>query len=293
MITLNPNELKTPELHGLLLAAVAPRPICFASTIDTEGNSNVSPFSFFNIFSSNPPIAVFSPARSGRTGMTKNTLDNVKEVPEVVINIVTYEMVQQVSLASSEFPKGVDEFVKAGFSKEPSKLIKPFRVKESPVQLECKVKEVIELGTGGGAGNLVVCEIILLHIDERVMTDGKIDQKKINLVARLGANWYSKAYGDALFELVKPLNTLGIGIDCLPHKIKNSAYLSGNDLGKYGNLNALPSEEEIERMKLSENVKEILESNQDALTKEIKLVGVAKELLHEDRIKDSLAVLMC
>jgi flavin reductase (DIM6/NTAB) family NADH-FMN oxidoreductase RutF len=242
MITINPSEIPIPKLHHYLLGSVGPRPICFASTIDVEGNRNLAPFSFFNIFGSNPPIAVFSPARSGRTGETKHTHDNVLEVPEVVINVVTYDMVHQMSLTSSPYPKGVDEFVKSGFTPIPSELIKPFRVKESPVQMECKVLEVKELGTGGGSGNLIICEVIRIHINEGVLNaEGQIDQNKIDLVARMGGNFYCRAHGNALFEVDKPLTTTGIGFDQLPKEILNSKILTGNDLGMLANVETLPT----------------------------------------------------
>ena len=209
MLTINPLEVSVPRIHNFLLSAVAPRPICFASTIDAEGNPNLSPFSFFNVFSANPPIAIFSPARRGRDNTTKHTYENVKVVKEVVINVVNYDMVQQVSLASTEYPKGVNEFTKAGFTPVASHFIKPFRVKESPVQMECVVEEVVELGDQRGAGNLVVCRILLIHIDESVLNEkGTIDQNKIDLVARLGGDLYCRASGDALFEVVKPLTQL-------------------------------------------------------------------------------------
>lgn len=250
MLSLNPKELTVAQVHQYLLGAVGPRPICFASTIDKNGNSNLAPFSFFNVFSANPPIAVFSPSRSGRTGATKDTYENIKEIPECVINIVNYNMVYQTSLASSPYPKGVNEFAKAGFTEEKSQLIKPFRVKESPVQLECKVNQVIELGQQGGAGNLVICEVVMIHINEDVLdADKKIDQQKIDLVARMGGNWYCRAHGDALFEIEKPLTTIGIGVDQIPPAIKSSRILTGNNLGQLGNIEHLPTKEEIESYK--------------------------------------------
>ena len=241
MLTIDPKAIDVPKLHHYLLGSIGPRPICFASTIDSEGNRNLAPFSFFNVFSSNPPIAVFSPARSGRTGESKHTHDNVKEVPEVVINVVTYSMVHQMSLTSSPYDKGVDEFIKAGFTPIPSELVKPWRVKESPVQMECKVVEVKELGDKGGAGNLIICEIVRIHINEEVLNDqGQIDQEKIDLVARMGGNWYCRAHGEALFEVDKPLTTRGIGFDNLPVSILKSNWLTGNDLGMLANIESLP-----------------------------------------------------
>jgi flavin reductase (DIM6/NTAB) family NADH-FMN oxidoreductase RutF len=241
VFTIDPKTIEVPQLHHYLLGAIGPRPICFASTVDANGNRNLAPFSFFNIFSSNPPIAVFSPARSGRTGETKNTHDNVKEVPEVVINVVTYPMVHQMSLTSSPYDKGVDEFVKAGFTPIPSEIVKPWRVKESPVQMECKVIEIKELGEKGGAGNLIICEIVRIHIQNAVLNEkGQIDQEKIDLVARMGGNWYCRAHGEALFEVDKPLTTKGIGFDNLPNRILNSQWLTGNHLGMLANIEELP-----------------------------------------------------
>jgi flavin reductase (DIM6/NTAB) family NADH-FMN oxidoreductase RutF len=233
-------------MHQYLLGAVGPRPICFASTVDKQGNRNLAPFSFFNVFSADPPIAVFSPSRSGRTGEHKHTFENIKEVPEVVINVVTYDMVHQVSLASSPYPKGVDEFIKAGFTPVDSETIRPARVKESPVQMECAVIDVRELGDKGGAGNLVICEINRMHIAEHILDDGgRIDQQRIDLVARMGGHWYCRAHGDALFELDKPLTTTGIGFDNLPDHVRNSEVLTGNHLGQLANVEELPSENEV------------------------------------------------
>jgi flavin reductase (DIM6/NTAB) family NADH-FMN oxidoreductase RutF len=247
MPTFDPSELKIPQLHQYLLHAIAPRPIAFVSTVDAEGNPNLSPFSFFNIFSANPPVAIFSPARSGRTGATKNTFDNVKAVPECVINVVNYPLVQQASLSSTEYPKGVNEFTKAGLTEIAGVKVRVPRVKESPVQLECRVREVVELGQQGGAGNLVICEIILIHIHDDVLNPetGMIDQHKIDLVGRLGSDWYVRASGDALFSVAKPLTTLGIGIDRLPEHIRNSKVLTGNHLGQLGNVEQLPDAETV------------------------------------------------
>ena len=245
--TYNPEELKVMGLQALLQGAIAPRPVCFASTIDKNGHVNLSPFSFFNIFSTKPPILIFSPARRGRDNTTKHTLENVLEVPEVCINVVTYSMVQQTSLASTEYPKGTNEFIKAGFTQEPSVTIKPPRVKESPVQLECVVNQVIPLGTEGGAGNLVICQVKLIHVNPDVLTaTGRIDQEKIDLVARMGGDWYARAHGSALFEVPKPLTTLGMGVDQLPDSIKNSTVLTGNDLGMLANTEELPDTDSIE-----------------------------------------------
>ena len=257
MVSLDPKELTIPLLHQYLLGSIGPRPIAFASTIDKNGNRNLAPFSFFNVFSANPPILIFSPARSGRTNTTKDTHNNVKEVAEVVINVVTYDMVHQMSLASSPFEAGVDEFEKAGFTPVASDTIRPFRVKESPVQLECKVLEVKELGENGGAGNLVICEVLKIHISESVLDQkGMIDQEKIDLVSRMGGNWYCRANGESLFEVDKPLTAIGIGVDALPAKIKMCKELTGNDLGILGNLQSIPNDEEMthELTNLSENL---------------------------------------
>ena len=239
-------ELPVPRVHQLLLGAVGPRPICFASTVDKEGRRNLAPFSFFNVFSANPPVVVFSPARSGRDASTKHTYDNVLEVPEVVINIVNYEMVYQTSLASSPFAKGVDEFVKAGFTPVASDLVRPWRVKESPIQMECVVTDVRPLGQGGGSGNLVICEVKRMHVDDAVLdADGRIDQTRIDLVARMGGDWYCRAHGPALFTIAKPLTTVGIGIDALPEHIRLSKRLTGNHLGMLGNHETWPDAMEI------------------------------------------------
>lgn len=245
MITIDPNEISTGKLHGYLLGAVSPRPIAFASTVDAAGNVNLSPFSFFNVFSAKPPILIFSPARRVRDNTTKHTLENVLATKEVVINIVNYAMVQQMSLASTEYDKSVNEFVKAGFTEAPSVKVKAPRVAEAPVQLECVVKEVIALGEEGGAGNLVICEVVQLHVDEQVLDEeGKIDPAKIDTVARMGGNWYSRAK-DGMFEVPKPLSTLGMGIDALPDAIKNSTVFTGNDLGMLANVEQMPSEKEV------------------------------------------------
>ena len=284
MLSLNVKDLSVAQIHQYLLGAVAPRPICFASTIDKNGNSNLAPFSFFNVFSANPPIAIFSPARSGRTGATKDTFENVKEVAECVINIVNYNMVQQVSLASSPYPKGTSEFVKAGFTPIASSLVKPFRVKESPVQLECKVNQIIELGQQGGAGNLVICEIVMIHVSEDVLDANKlIDQKKIDLVARMGGNWYCRANGDALFEIEKPLTTIGIGVDNIPDKIKKSNILTGNNLGALANVEVLPTKEEIESFK---------SSNKQSFKNTEELHNFAKKLLEAGKVKEAWMVLL-
>lgn len=293
MLTIHPKEVTVPQLHSYLLGAVGPRPIAFASTIDANGNANLAPFSFFNVFSANPPILIFSPARSGRTGITKHTHDNVKEVPEVVINVVNYAIVQQCSLASAEYPKGVNEFTKAGLTPVPSTHIKPFRVKESPVQIECKVIEVKELGQNGGAGNLIICEVLAIHIDEAVLDSNKvIDQRKIDLVARMGGNWYCRAAGDALFELAKPLTSLGVGVDALPEAVRDSKILTGNDLGKLGNVEAVPDETEVNEYKLLELSDLFIRYEKDQKKLEEELHKHAAELLKKGNAVDAWKTLL-
>ena len=250
---LDPKELSIPELHGYLVGAIGPRPVAFASTIDAEGRPNLSPFSFFNVFGANPPLLIFSPARRGRDNTTKHSYHNVKAVPEVVINVVTYAMVQQTSLASTEYAEGVNEFVKAGFTPIPSDVVRPFRVKESPVQFECRVQQVIETGMGPGAGNLVLCEVVRIHVDEGLLDErGKIDQRRIDLVGRMGGNFYCRAHGDALFELAQPSTQIGVGVDALPPEARNSSILTGNDLGQLGTLLQVPDETLVNEYKLTE-----------------------------------------
>ena len=294
MLTINPKEVTSPLLHSYLLGAVAPRPIAFASTVDKHGNPNLAPFSFFNVFSVNPPIAIFSPSRSGRTGQTKHTYDNIKEIPEVVINMVNYDMVQQASLASTEYPKGVNEFTKAGFTAIESEMVKPYRVKESPAQLECKVKQIIELGDKGGAGNLIICEILLMHISENVLDGNKqIDPDKIDLVARLGGNWYSRTNKNALFEVAKPLMNLGIGIDQIPMDIRNSNVLTGNNLGQLGNIEKLPTTVEVTTYKNSGAINEAFEIyGKSGFKLEDHLHHLAKGLLENGKTEEAWKVLL-
>lgn len=245
MITIDPKTIPTAKMQGYLQSSIGPRPIAFASTMDGDGNPNLSPFSFFNVFSANPPILVFSPARRVRDNSIKHTLMNCEATKEVVINVVNYDLVQQTSLASTEYATGVDEFIKSGLTQLASDLVKPFRVKESPVQFECKVTQIIALGNEGGAGNLILCEVVKMHIDEEILDEnGAIDQYKIDLVSRLGGNWYSRS-NQGLFEVPKPLATLGIGVDAIPKEVRSSAVFDGNDLGKLGNIEALPTPEEV------------------------------------------------
>ena len=245
MLSIDPKQVPVARFHGLMLGAVGPRPIAFASTIDSDGKPNLSPFSFFNVFSANPPILIFSPARRVRDNTVKHTLLNVKSVKEVVINIVNYQLVQQASLSSTEFPEGVNEFEKAGLTMLASDMVRPFRVAESPVQFECRVREVVSLGQEGGAGNLVVAEVLKMHIDGTLLDEeGRIDQFKIDLVARMGGNWYTRSRM-GMFEVPKPLSTIGIGVDGLPTEIRQSRILTGNDLGILGNTEQLPTEDQV------------------------------------------------
>ena len=287
----NLSELKPAEKQYYLQHVIAPRPICFASTIDKEGNVNLSPFSFFNMFSSNPPVCVFSPARRVRDNTTKHTLQNVLEVPEVVINIVGYEMVQQASLASCEYPKGVDEFEKAGFTKEEATIVKPPMVKESKVKMECKVMEVKSLGEGGGAGQLVICEILRLHIaDEYLDAEKKLDQRKIDLVARLGADWYCRVSPDNLFQVAKPNVQLGIGFDALPASVRNSKILTGNQLGQLANVHEMPVVEPSYEDAHLKNIIQYYSINPVELEKEIHLH--AASLLDQGKVHDAWQVLL-
>lgn len=289
MLTLKTSDLSPVEIQSVLNCSIAPRPICFASTVDRDGNVNLSPFSYFNLFSVNPPTCVFSPSRRVRDNTTKHTLENIKEMPECVINIVNYDMVQQVSLASVEYAKGVNEFIKAGFTMLPSEMVKPPRVAESPVQLECVVKDIVHLGHGAGAGNLVIAEVKLIHVSEAVLGDnGKIDQRKMHHVARLGGDWYCHVTNDNLFEVAKPVRSIGIGVDAIPFSIRNSKILTGNNLGQLGNVEVLPSAEEVEAYKSSSGLIELLNAN-DA-EREIHLR--AKQLLDECNVMDAWKVLL-
>ncbi|MCF8253191.1 MAG: flavin reductase family protein [Bacteroidia bacterium] len=294
MKTIGPKDLPLAEFHNALLTAIAPRPICFASTIDKDGNPNLSPFSFFNIFGSNPTRFIFSPARRVRDNTIKHTLENAIATKEVVINVVNYAMVQQMSLSSCEYPKGVSEFEKAGFTPIASEKVKPFRVKESPVQFECKVVDVIETGKEGGAGNLIIAEMVLMHISPDVLTaDGKIDQHKIDLVGRLGSDWYVRASGNALFEVAKPAKNLGIGFDNLSEEIKNSTILSGNNLGMLANIEQLP---DLDSVAIFQRMNKALNSimNQD-LGKESKnqlLHQLAKDFLSEGKVVEAWKTLL-
>lgn len=285
------NELKPAEKQYYLQHVIAPRPICFASTIDTEGHVNLSPFSFFNLFSSNPPIVVFSPSRRVRDNTTKHSLQNVLEVPEVVINIVTYDLVQQTSLASCEYPKGVDEFVKAGFTKEAATLIRPPMVKEAKVKLECKVLEVKSLGEEGGAGQLVICEVMCMHIDDSLLNaDQKIDQRKLDLVARLGGDWYCRVTPENLFEVAKPNTQLGIGIDALPTSIQNSKILTGNHLGQLANVHQMPVVNPSYEDEHLKNIVQYFSLNPTDMEKEVH--RHAAKLLDQGKVAEAWQVLL-
>jgi flavin reductase (DIM6/NTAB) family NADH-FMN oxidoreductase RutF len=294
MLSINIKDLTTLELQNYLNHAVAPRPICLASTIDKAGNVNLSPFSFFNVFSINPPICVFSPSRRVRDNTTKHTLDNILEVPECVINIVNYDMVQQVSLSSVEYGKGVNEFIKSGLTPIASHLVKPPRVAESTVQLECVVNEVISLGKNAGAGNLILAEIKLIHISESILGgDGKIDQTKTDQVARLGGDWYCRVTRDNLFKVAKPNVKIGIGVDALPHAIRNSRILTGNNLGQLGNVELIPADEAIETYAQVPEIKDLLDATiGDSNTRELQLHLKAKQLLDEGRVEEAFMVLL-
>ena len=291
MLTLKIQDLTPAQVQNYLQHAVAPRPICFASTIDKEGRVNLSPFSFFNLFSSNPPIVIFSPARRVRDNTTKHTLENVHEVPEVVINIVDYDMVQQTSLASCEFPKGTDEFIKAGFTPEKASMVKPPMVKESKIKLECRVNEIKPLGAEGGAGNLVICEVLCMHIDESILDENNnIDQLKMHHVARLGGDWYCKTGETNLFKVTKPNIKLGIGIDALPESLRNSTILSGNHLGQLANLHDMPV---IDPAFENNDLKQIVQYyNLDPKEMEAETHRLAARLLDQGRPDDAWQVLL-
>ena len=286
-----PSEIKTSQLHAYLLGAIAPRPICFASTIDEDGNMNLSPFSFFNVFGSKPPILVFSPARRVRNNTIKHTLENAIRTKEVVINVVNYAIVQQMSLASCEYDKGVNEFEKAGLTPIASEMVKPFRVKESPVQLECKVLEVKATGEEGGAGNLVICEVVCMHINDAVLNEQlQIDPHKIDLVARMGGDFYCRASGNAVFEVAKPNLNLGVGVDQLPEAIRLSKVLTGNHLGVLGNCTSVPV---IDEAYSDKHLNELLSRSYTNLEERINALHTyAKELLDANKIDQAWQVLL-
>lgn len=278
MITLDPKNEKTNVIHKYILGAVSPRPIAFASTINNNGDVNLSPFSFFNAFSANPPILIFSPSRRIRGNTIKHTLENILEIKEVVINIVTAKMAQQVSLSSCDFDKGVNEFEKAGFTAVKSEIVKPFCVKESPVKFECKVNDIVSLGEEGGSGNLVICEILRIHIDEKILDENKnIDPLKLNSLSRLGGNWYGKTTKNSLFQLEKPIGKIGIGIDQLPDDIKNSNILTGNELAILASYESIPKKTN----KINEKKKSSEEKH-----------SVAKQLIQEGKLEEAWQILL-
>ena len=284
-------DLSTIQKQNYLLHAVAPRPVCFASTIDKDGTVNLSPFSFFNVFSTDPPILIFSPSRRVRNNTTKHTLQNILEVPEVVVNIVDFDMVHQVSLASCEYPKGVNEFDKAGFTAERASIVRPPMVKESKVRFECKVNEVKELGSTGGSGNLVICEVLVMHISDDVLDqNGMIDQQKIHQVARLGADWYCRVDNNNLFKVQKPNIHLGVGIDSLPDTIRNSSYLTGNDLGKLANVESIPNIQATFDDSQLRQIVQYYSINPEEMEKEIHLY--AHELLEAGKVEEAWQVLL-
>ncbi len=294
MLSIDPKSTQTKDLHQYLLGAVAPRPICFASTVDEEGNPNLAPYSFFNVFSSNPPIAIFSSNRRVRDNTTKDTLHNVEATKEVVINVVSHSIVQQMTLTSIEYPTEVSEFDKAGLTPIASDLVKPFRVKESPVQMECKVNNIIALGEHGGAGNLVVCEVVRMHIDEAVLDkEGKIDPQKIDLMGRMGRAFYCRASGEAVSTIVRAVNQLAIGVDALPKQIRLSKVLTGNDLAILGGVLEMPSQETLEQLKKEPRTLELFEefgNNTTHLNE--KIHKLAKDLIRVGEVEKALANLL-
>ena len=291
--TLTPSDLSTSDLQRTLQFAVGPRPIALVSSINREGQVNLSPFSFFNLFSSNPPILVFSPARRVRDNSTKDTLNNVLQVPEVVIHAVSHSMVEQTSLSSTEYPTGTNEFTKAGFTQVASKYVAPPRVAEAPVALECRVNDVVALGDGPGAGNLVICEVVAIHIDSRVLDeDGRLDQDRLDLVGRLGGDWYVRAQGDALFEVEKPIATRGIGVDALPRSVRLSTILTGNDLGKLGNIEMLPLQSEVEEFMQHHRIQSIFRQYADPIERREALHQYAQEQLEKGKIRKAWKALL-
>lgn len=292
MHTIDIAALPPMQKQAWLQHAIAPRPICFASTIDKQGNANLSPFSFFNLFSSNPPIVIFSPSRRVRDNSTKHTLQNVIEVPEVVINICDYDMVQQVSLASCEYPKSADEFVKAGFTKQAATKVSPPMVKEAKIKLECKVNEVKSLGENGGAGQLIIAEVLCMHVDEAILNTDKtmIDQTKLQLVARLGGDWYCKVNTDNLFAVPKPNTQLGIGVDALPASIRNSKILTGNHLGMLANVHELPIIDAAFEDDTLKNIIQYFSLNPDEMEQELQ--AYAANLLNQNKVAEAWQVLL-
>ncbi len=291
MRTYVPGEQPVQEIHQLLLGAICPRPIAFASTVDRDGNPNLAPFSFFNMFGANPPVVVFSPSRSGRTNKTKDTYENIKEVPEVVINLVNFSIVEQANLASGVFPRGVSEFDKAGLTPIPAEVVRPFRVKESPVHLECKVLQVIETGQGPSAGNLILCEIVRVHVDEAILNDkGRIDPNKADWVARMGTDLYCRASGSTLFSVVKPGDGPNIGIDQLPEEIRTSKVFTGHDLARMGIVPNLPSQEEVRTFQDDERFLSIFAGEPNPVARREQIHRYARTLLDSGEILKAIAL---
>lgn len=293
MKRINPKEITVPEMHSYLLGAVVPRPVAFASTINKAGNINLSPFSFFNCFGANPPILIFSPSRRSRDNTTKHTYENVHEVPEVVINIANYDMVEQMSLASTEYPKGVNEFVKTGLTPLASEKVKPPRVKEAPVAFECKVNQVIPLGKEGGAGNLVICEVLLMHVKEEVFgKEGKIDPYKLDAVARMGGNFYCRVHDDSIFEIPKPLKSLGVGVDQIPGEVIKNMIFTGNELGRLGNVEKIPDASDIQKFADSEEVQKIKKEATDDEQYKSALYQLARKYLMKGDVESAWKILL-
>lgn len=294
MLSFEPKNKSVPEVFSLMLDAISPRPIAFASTIDEKGNPNLAPFSFFNAFGANPPILIFSPSRKGKDNTTKHSFENAKLIPEVVINVVTFPMVQQMNLASAEYAKGVNEFDKSGFTPIKSDLVRPFRVKESPVQMECKVLQIIETGNEGSAGNLIICEVLKFHFHENIFDEKfQVDPNKIDLVGRMGRDYYVRASGNAVFTLQKPGSVPGIGVDRLPEHVRLSKILSGNDLGLLGGVAEMPTMEEANKYVISapflDQLLNLADKPEPFIQKKHEL---AKKLLESNKVKEALNVLL-
>ena len=292
-VTYKPEDLDARKLHGCLLGGIAPRPIAFVSTVDGQGRVNLAPFSYFNVFSANPPLVVFSPARRGRDATTKHTWDNVQEVGEVVVNLVDHALVHACSLASTDFAEGVDEFVKAGLTALPSEAVRPPRVAESPVQLECKVVKLESLGEQGGAGQLVFAEIVRMHFRDHVLNDAGVpDATKLDLVGRCGGDHYVRAHGDALFMVPKPLGVMGMGVDALPEDIRTSRVLTGNHLAMLGGAETMPDETEVNEHKLLELAEVFMDHEDDGTALESALHHMAAELLDKGMVDEAWKTLL-
>jgi len=294
VVTIDPAEVSVSKFHGYMLGAVAPRPIAFASTIDEDGHINLSPFSFFNAFSANPPILIFSPARRVRDNSTKHTLENVREVPEVVINVVSHGFVEQMSLSSTEYEKGINEFIKSGLTMVESDRVRPPRVGESPAAFECKVNEVIPLGEGGGAGNLVICQVVLAHFSATILDqNGRVDPHKLDAIGRLGDNWYTRASGNSLFEIAKPVSSTGVGVDSIPNAVRDSEVLTANDLGRLGNVEYIPPEAEVEEFGQEEEIRQLIDRfRNDMASLRYQLHQKAKYYISEGEILKAWKVLL-